>query len=486
MRKLSRILSSVLLGSMLLGTAACGGGGNENAETTAANAEVTEATAETTAARPELKLPKKDYNGYEFVIYIRPATNIVNYPADQYSEELTGDVLSDAIYKRNLAVSEQFNIKFVADENETSGGTGAATVIQAGDDAYDMIVCHARATFAYATKGLTLEWNKQLPYVDLDAEWWNQNARENFTICNKLYSMTGGISYNGYASTKVTYFNKNLCKDLGMEYPYQAVLNDTWTFDKFGEMVKSAYKDLDGDTKVDIMKDQFGFGSNWWGTPINILYTAGESLCTADEKGMHLSINKEGVINALEKLTALSKFDGCYLQLKDGYDDITKAFMEGRMLFMETQLASTDTLRAMDDDFGIIPCAKIDDTIDGYYTGVDAGGNGICIPVTASDAERTSVILEALCYNGYYDVIPVYYDVVLTSKYARDAESVEMLDIIFAGRIYDIGYYMAHNFNSFGHDLFSKNVEFASYYASGESAANTKLAEINEFYLKND
>ena len=36
-------------------------------------------------------------------------------------------------------------------------------------------------------------------------------------------------------------------------------------------------------------------------------------------------------------------------------------------------------------------------------------------------------------------VIPAYYDVQLKTKIARDDESSEMLDIIFAGRKYDLG-----------------------------------------------
>ena len=50
------------------------------------------------------------------------------------------------------------------------------------------------------------------------------------------------------------------------------------------------------------------------------------------------------------------------------------------------------------------------------------------IPVTVSDLDRTAVIVEALAYEGYSYLRPLYYETMLQSKYLRDEESVEMLD----------------------------------------------------------
>ena len=61
------------------------------------------------------------------------------------------------------------------------------------------------------------------------------------------------------------------------------------------------------------------------------------------------------------------------------------------------------------------------------------------IPKTNNKLEMTGAVLEALAYESRETVIPAYYDIALKGKYARDPESVEMLDLIFAGRIYDLG-----------------------------------------------
>lgn len=65
----------------------------------------------------------------------------------------------------------------------------------------------------------------------------------------------------------------------------------------------------------------------------------------------------------------------------------------------------------------------------------------IVVPITAGDTERTSVILKALAAKGYKNVFPAYFGVTLATKYARGAESAEMLEIVKAGRVYDLGYY---------------------------------------------
>lgn len=48
-------------------------------------------------------------------------------------------------------------------------------------------------------------------------------------------------------------------------------------------------------------------------------------------------------------------------------------------------------------------------------------------------------MLEILNYESYKTVIPAYYETALKTKYSRDAESSEMIDLIFASRKIDIG-----------------------------------------------
>jgi hypothetical protein len=93
----------------------------------------------------------------------------------------------------------------------------------------------------------------------------------------------------------------------------------------------------------------------------------------------------------------------------------------------------------MEADFGIIPPPKFDEQQDRYYVYVDPWcTSAVSVPIT-SDYERTGLLLEALTYESRYTLLPAYYDINLKTKFARDDESKEMIDIILDNRLYDIG-----------------------------------------------
>lgn len=83
--------------------------------------------------------------------------------------------------------------------------------------------------------------------------------------------------------------------------------------------------------------------------------------------------------------------------------------------------------RDMKSDFGVIPTPKLDESQEDYFITPDIT-KLLVIPVTASDLDRTAVIVEALAYEGYSYLRPYYYETMLQSKYLRDEESIEMLD----------------------------------------------------------
>ena len=155
--------------------------------------------------------------------------------------------MDDAIYERNTKIAERFNINYEINLGADVMGTDATNTIMAGDDAYDILVCHARQTFDYAHKGLLLEWNTELPYIDLDKPWWNQDARENLSICNKLYTCAGDICYLNLGAANAMFYNKQLMNELGIGNIYETVLNGDWTFDKFSAICDDGQsRDLNG------------------------------------------------------------------------------------------------------------------------------------------------------------------------------------------------------------------------------------------------
>jgi hypothetical protein len=479
---------------MIASAASCGNNGSSTDTSTENSSEIT-TSIETTDERFSIKedLPVKDYGGYSIRILMRNSTS-PDWIGDMFSEAETGEVISDAIYNRNAVVSERFNVKFeLIRSSDNNYETDGVKSILAGEDAYDIIVPHARAAFKYAEQNLCLDWNKDLPYVDLDKPWWDADARNSFEINKALYTMVGDISYQALAQTDCMLFNKALFDKYNEEYPYQKVLDGKWTFSEFSRLVKICSDDLNGDGLYEPDKDLFGYVTYQWVGPIQAITTGGGRVVSQDKNGtLVITLNTERNQKIFEDYFKLLDLDNCYLELnrdaKLSIFDCRKVFQEGRALFLDGALNDISYMRDMKDDFGIIPAPKYDETYDKYYTNVDSGTNLFIVPITNSDSERTSIILEALCAEGYRRVIPAYYEVALQKKYTRDDLSVQMLEIIKEGRIFDIGYYYCGGiFGSTGYWLASSDYpdhNFSTFYATNESAVKTSLQKILDEYGK--
>ena len=180
--------------------------------------------------------------------------------------------------------------------------------------------------------------------------------------------------------------------------------------------------------------------------------------------------------------------DGLYILKQDDATPVADAFRNSQLTFAEVDILSSESYRDMKDDFGIIPCPKYDETVEGYPSLVDAACNLFVVPVSVSDADRASAVLEALAYYGWKDVLPAYYDVALSVKFARDDDSVKMLDIIRDNRSFDIGYYcgpLPGSISSTGWNLCkTDDHNFASFYAANIDAAQAVVDQINEQFTK--
>ena len=477
-------VSLVLLLSLAL-AAACGeNAAEEAAVTTAAPVETEEVTTE-----PEITadLPEMDYGGADFNMCMRIGDA---YALDFDVTELTGDTIDDAVFERNSRVAEQFNIRFVFfRDNDNFGLDSARKTVYAGDSTYDVLIPHARFVFPYALEGMLYDWDDSLPYIDLDKPWWNDDARAAFSLCHRLFAMVGDISYLNLGSTKCMLFNKPIMERLGFDTPYATVTDGKWTFDRLSEYMKAASADLNGDGEIKITDDRYGYITSHWSGPIQALYSANQRIARKDENDLlYITLNTEIAISLYEKYFDMVDNEGGYINLQDDSSDMTNCFRDGRALFYDPGINSIKSLRDMEDDFGIIPWPKYDESIDAYYANVDAGCNLFIVPVTCSDPERASIILEACAYEGWKTVLPTYYDIVLTTKFTRDQESEKMIDIIRAGRVFDIGYYFYNNsndLNSFGwylaHDA---SHSFASIYAKYEKVVQKQYDKVNTAFLE--
>jgi len=432
-------------------------------------------------------LPEMDFKGYNFRIFIRDSTG---RNKDFVAEEENGDTMNDVVYRRNRAVADRFGAEFSFILTNDDPGGPARTAILSGDDAFDLIAMHGAHSFQFSKAGLVMDWLTDMPYVDFGKPWWNDDITNGFAAFGRLYNVTGDLSYLSFGSVMCLLFNKQLFKELSLDYPYPAVEAGDWTLDRFTQIIKSGSSDLNGDGAMKPDEDRYGlYMANEWGYPIAILYCGGDRVIALDEdKIPYLSLYNERTVDLFDRLfDMLASESAC---LGKGVLDIkrypiaqTDVFKNSRALFLAATIESIVSARDMEDDIGILPLPKYEKSTPKYYSPLEGGVNLFIVPITSTDLERTSVIVEALSAEGHKKIMPEYYERALKGKFIRDDESADMLDHIKSGIVYDYGYF---NITLAGDELAqtgprllaSSSANFTSFYESKERAASANIAKM--------
>lgn len=481
---------SLILCLSMSGLIACGNGGDSVATDT--DAKTPESTsAEVTTARIEPELPDKKWDGYEFRVLTKGVDNVHWRSKDIAATEENGDVINDAVYKRNLAVTDRFGVTFVdiPSPNGTWNLTSPArTSILAGSDDYDMIAgAPSEVVKNLAPEGLLIDL-QEMPYIDLTKPWYDRNSIEQLSIGGKVFCTTGDMLIMDDEATLGILFNKQTAEDYNLGNLYETVKSGKWTLDLMTKMATDVSEDLNNDGAMGY-DDQYGLTSE----PLNTyacMVGCGVQAVVRNGDKLEFNVTSERFIDAFEKSVKMNRNYDITLNaakvtgVNDAYSDIIDpAFTSGRIFFNLAGLVRVTHFRSMDIDFGVIPIPKYDEAQEEYYSMVSIPcSDSIAIPVSASDIERTGAIIEAMSAEGYYTLKEAYYDTVLKTKGARDEESAEMLDLIFSNRIYDIGY--MYNWGSLVNSINDLEIDgnISSTVASVLTAAKTEMEKTIEDY----
>lgn len=472
---MKRVLSLILAGLLTAGTAVAMISCNTNETNNDGEKQpITENDG------PQLELPTDVKGGGEdFDIFIAYGVS----DRDFIAEEETGDTINDIVYQRNLVVSDYFDINFQFRKGDSNNSTATPIIrslIQGGDDTYEvfMNVQHYGVPLIY--EDLFVEWNENMPYAKTDNPWWYQNVKRDLNFGDKVYVMAGAYNFHCLRGAGALSFNKTMLDEIGLEYPYQLVLDGQWTIDKLIEYSKAAAADLNGDGKIDYENDRLGVaGWKWEMIPAYFVGMGGQPV-TKDIFNMpELNINNERTFTVIDKLIELFSDTSTWTG-GSVYGVSGKMFSEGRLLFHDTTLDGLSGLRNMEDDFGAVPYPKLDQEQESYYSRIVNFSSLTYIPVTNTKLELTSAVLEYMAYLADRDLIPAYYDIILTVKTTRDVETEAMIDIIR-----ESARFMDENYLTSGRIIQiteSGSNTLASNYASYGDSWEEKLEDIIEFW----
>lgn len=449
-------------------------------DTAAIETKSSEESAETTEISYDPCIPAKDFDGIEFWFYF--GDNDFEPSFDVRAEELNGEALNDAIFNRNKAIEEKYNVTVKWERNEYGAMYNkVAQLVRAGEDAVKVMINNGNYSFSAAVNGLTQIMN-DVPYIDFSKPYWNRQMLKDSTVFGKNYFAYSDINIHALGATPCVLFNKVVAENYNTGNLYDVVKSGDWTFDYMTNLIKSVTGDLDGDGKI-TQFDMHGFIGNTFVIDCFLSGTGYQTISKNDEDFLELNIVNEKYYDIIAAIQSICSADnGSFIC--DRYSGVDReyapmdALAEDRALFWIPNFKGVERMRGMKSEFGILPIPKLDSSQKEYKIHYQANiGGAMSIPITVRDIEMVGMILEDMSYLSMVNVKPAYVEILLQGKFLRDNESLEILEIIFDSYYCDYGFMT----NASGIDILTKLREFV---ANNSTSYVSRIASIEKGYTK--
>ena len=388
-----------------------------------------------------------------------------------------------------MSVEERLNIKIVPIGIKCDIHSGAEVnskvkkSVTSGSDDYDIAANHMSQMTPLAVSGMYTNL-MALDYLDFDQPWWATDFMKNLTLYDKCYMMAGDIGLSMIESTYMLYYNKVIYKNY---FPgtsmYDIINNNAWIIDKFAELSKSVYSDLNGNNEAD-KDDQYGYYADIVRTSDGMLGSCNIQFVEINEQGDPYFVleQNERTFEFIEKVHSLLYDDNrTFIYESTGLDtENTRGFISGKALFLPYTMFGAAYLRDMENDWGIIPMPKLNEEQDKYYTTAHNGFSSFAILSNCKYPDTAAAFCEAMSSESYRYVTPAYYDTALKEKYSRDPETQAMIDMIHSSLYFDFAYVNSANFSDVMQqfrDLVQKNKDQAASALAKKMTQSTKLLE---------
>lgn len=496
--RMRRITAAALAVLTISAFCACSGGTgvSEKVNATAAESDQAAETEETEAQdmRSSAKddLPELDFEGGELRVLARGGDEDVKI--EFFADGETGDIVNDAVYKRNLSVEERLNLQLKLTMTDSSRHGNDKVMVRsmvlAGSDEYDVIANHMYYFMSLVLEGCFYNLN-ELPYIEPSQPWWNQSYNTLTGIDGKIFAAAGELSLTMISGSYCVFFNSDL---FSQAYPdvsvYDTVIDGEWTIDKLHDWCKGLYRDLNGDS-VNDQDDFYGLYVRKEQTLAGDAFTGGVHLTAVEQESdgsYKFVLGNERTVEFTEKMRSLiyDPTSTCRGSYND--DTVMQTMLNGTTIFTPWMLGGINYLRDMDDNYGIVPMPKLDEEQESYSSYAHDGFSIFVIPVTCTDPDRSAAFLEAMCAETYRSVMPAYFETAIKVKYSRDELTGQMLDLISSGVYLDISYVFGDKLGAvvgIFRDMFvneKKCETIMSTITAREERVNRLLAELTETY----
>ncbi len=397
------------------------------------------------------RLPDCNFGGEEvtMALYYDVITSSV------LADDMNGDSVSNALYESRKSVETRFGIEIIPVTLATtmkSLDTTIGTQLLAGSSDYDILAGYQYYDTQMALKNLLLDLNDLSAYgadglIDPNASYWAGDYIKAMNPGNRLYWLVGDISTMTLGTLYCTFVNLDLYNKYMFDKHgsiYDLVREKQYTLDMIARMGSEIYQDLDEKPGMSA-NDLVGFASHGGSLLDGLMIGAGlRPVRTYEDGTLEFNLNSKENVGIMTKVAEF-KEDVNALKLTitgatTAESLLMQAFATGNILFTGSRLNSTEFLREMQNDYGVLPMPLYDENQTAYYTTSHDSLPIFGISASSEHVKASAYVLEALCAKSGKDVVPAYFDEALKYKYTRDDDSAEMIQIVHDSLVTDFSY----------------------------------------------
>lgn len=348
-----------------------------------------------------------------------------------------GDLIGDDIFDRAAWLEQEYGI-VVTSEYMDYGKlpTLLPQIIKTGSTDYQLLDTMGRSAQKLMGNDYFLNI-AELPYIDFEHPWWVPGALEALSLGDYVEFAVSDMLLIDKSATMVLFFNIPMAEKIGLDGLYDDVRGHEWTLERLAEYAELGFVP-NGDDVMDA-DDVYGIVTN--DDPVHMLYAAaGRKFMSKNEDGTFYYSYGEG-----DSFTVMMDLLNTIMYADFTWNSYLKpeapVFADGGALFTFDKLKRCMSLRDMVDDYGILPLPMYDVDQAEYYGPVSNYHDSMfaVINTNQNNQETIGAALELMSYFSYYEIYSDFFEVVIQNRGTRDAESKEMLSIIFDNRSYDMG-----------------------------------------------
>ena len=347
-----------------------------------------------------------------------------------YPDEREGEDIRNDIYLRNKEIEYDLHIKFEptfkASHMSSTGGDGDElfNFVLNGEGKFEAICCYSLFPAKMAIEGVLYDINS-LDYPTTEMPWFASDIQE-WSIMDRLFFVAGNSSVKNLTSIWVTFANRTMIDNKGLENVEDVVIRGDWTLAKMQEYSRNWKSDAEGNPG-----SIYGVYV-YHRTAADAFYSAaGFKAMTRDEKGMPTyaftsATESELIDGFIDDLLVLLKSPECDVGKYSGgnikpLEDSTAAFF----------VVSLDFYGHLSEDsaYSIIPMPKYEENQE--YTSIRNNAfNTWCVSHQATDPQLGGIIIEAITYSDYRVIAPKFWDMDFKYRYSNSETGVQIFEII--------------------------------------------------------